>query len=167
MEDDRLRMLDEAVASLLAQPAVRRSIADLLESITQSKETFLWSVVDCAAIADALPPDIHSGWIFVLKRDTPSGAHYHPNSVQHMVMVEGQGWSEVAGERRRMLPFRAPGSTPGEVWYIIERNIPHEFFPEKQDMVVISFHTCAAYALQEISCETGESRFYTHASGAD
>jgi hypothetical protein len=165
MRDDPLEMLDEAVGLLLAQDAVRRSIAELRAALKRSTETFVWSVLDCAAAAAALPAEIRSGWIFVLKRDTPSGAHYHPNSVQHMVMVEGGGWSDIAGERRRMLPFRSQGHALHEVWYVIDRNIPHEFFPVDRDMVVISFHTCAADELQEISCDTGESRFYTKSEG--
>ena len=42
----------------------------------------------------------------------------------------------------------------------IGEGVPHEFFPEGEDMVVVSFHTCAAHELEEVACETGESRLY-------
>ena len=32
--------------------------------------------------------------------------------------------------------------------------------PEGEDMVVVSFHTCEANELEEVSCETGEKRMY-------
>jgi hypothetical protein len=37
-----------------------------------------------------------------------------------------------------------------------KQRVPHEFFPEKENLVVVSFHTCEASELKEVSCETGE-----------
>ncbi|HEU5240122.1 MAG TPA: hypothetical protein VFU37_23510, partial [Pyrinomonadaceae bacterium] len=47
-----------------------------------------------------------------------------------------------------------------ETWDVIGKGVPHEFFPEKEDMTVVSFHTCEADQLEEVSCDTGEKRLY-------
>ena len=155
-----LDSLHRAVGSLLAQTQVRQDIARLKVELQNSPEPFVWSVVDCGALAGILPEDIRSGWIFVLRKDTPSGAHHHPNSVQHMVMVEGAGRSVVAGEERRMQRFGSAGLAPRDLWYVIDRNVTHEFFPEGEDVVVISFHTCAPDELIEVEEGSGHVRRY-------
>jgi mannose-6-phosphate isomerase-like protein (cupin superfamily) len=160
MSSERLESLDRAVKVLLGQAAVRDAIAGLKVDIQSSPEPFVWSVVDCEALGDTLPADIKSGWIFVLRRDTPSGAHHHPNSVQHMVMVEGAGRSVVAGQERRMLRFGSAGVAPRDLWYVIDRNVTHEFFPEGEDVVVISFHTCEPDQLVEVAEGSGHVRRY-------
>lgn len=160
MASDLLQRLDFAAGLLAAQPAFQEETRRLKLALRDSHEPFVWSVVDLASLADSLPPIIRSAWIFVLKQDQPSGAHYHPNSVQHMVMLEGTGRSRVDGEEREMPLFRAPGRAPEETWYVIRENTPHEFFPRGMDMVVVSFHTCSADELQEIACDTGAMRTY-------
>jgi hypothetical protein len=45
-------------------------------------------------------------------------------------------------------------------WVVIDKNVPHEFFPEEENMGVVSFHTCEATELSEVGCETGEKRLY-------
>lgn len=155
-----LDSLSRAVDSLLTQERVRQDISQLKVELQSSPEPFVWSVVDCASLAGILPQDIRSGWIFVLRKDTPSGAHHHPNSVQHMVMVEGAGRSVVAGQERRMQRFGSTGLAPRDLWYVIGRNVTHEFFPEGEDVVVISFHTCAADELVEVERGSGHVRRY-------
>jgi hypothetical protein len=95
-----------------------------------------------------------------LKRDVPSGCHYHPNSVQHMVMIEGQGQSSVGNLRREMIRFGTPDQPLETVWYVINEGVPHEFFPEETEMIVVSFHTCEARELEEIACGSGGARLY-------
>lgn len=68
--------------------------------------------------------------------------------------------SKVAGEYRRMLRLGSSNDSLAEIWQIIGKGVPHEFFPEKEDMVVVSFHTCEASELEEVACGTGEKRLY-------
>jgi len=77
-----------------------------------------------------------------------------------MVMIRGQGTSAVGGVRKRMLRFGAAGASPADTWFVIDEGVPHEFFPEGEDMVVVSFHTCDAEELEEIAWGTGTSRVY-------
>jgi hypothetical protein len=56
--------------------------------------------------------------------------------------------------------FSEPDSSLDEIWYVIPEGVPHEFLPTERDMVVVSFHTCEAEELQEVSCDSGVTREY-------
>lgn len=155
-----LEKLSIVVESLLNRNTFLDTIGQLNEEIRHSQEAFVWSVIEPSSIATELPENIRSSWIFVLKKDISSGCHYHPNSVQHMAMIKGQGMSIIAGEYRRIVPFESSNDTLADKWLVIDKGVPHEFFPEKENMVVVSFHTCDASELEEVDCETGEMRVY-------
>jgi mannose-6-phosphate isomerase-like protein (cupin superfamily) len=152
-----LKKLNNAVELLVNQNTFGKMVNELHEAISHSPEPFVWSVIDLNSIQSALPQEIKSCWMFVLKKDVPSGCHYHPNSVQHMVMIKGQGTSKVGEESRRMLPFGSANALE-DVWYVIGKSVHHEFFPEREDMTVVSFHTCEENQLEEV--DTGEKRLY-------
>jgi hypothetical protein len=160
MNVDYLQNLNDAVEQITRQKTFSEIVGGLKEDISHSDEAFVWSVIDLGSVNCALHERIRSGWVFVLKSDVPSGCHYHPNSVQHMVMIEGEGQSKVAGLRKEMIRFGAPGRPLADVWYVIDEGVPHEFFPENTEMVVVSFHTCEARELEEVSCEAGAKRLY-------
>lgn len=156
-----LPQLNDAVAQLIARPEIHSLVKSLKQQLPQTSEPFVWSAIDLQSITSTrLPDSIRSCWIFVLKKDVPSGCHYHPNSIQHMVMVEGEGTSKIGSDSRQMKLFGAPDSSLEDVWYVIPEGMPHEFFPKGQDVVVLSFHTCATDELEEISCDSGALRYY-------
>lgn len=157
---DYLPQLDEAVAELLARPATHSLVDTLKQQLPNTPEPFVWSAIDLQSIATPLPGNIRSCWIFVLRKDVGSGCHYHPNSIQHMVMIEGGGSSNVGSTSRQMRLFREEGSSLTDTWYVISEGVPHEFFPEGRDVVVVSFHTCEPDELEEISCDSGAARHY-------
>ena len=160
MNVNDLEKLNTAVEFLINQKSFIGTIERLGEEINHSKEPFVWSVSDLNSIDRELPEHIRSCWVFVLKKGVSSGCHYHPNSIQHMVTLKGQGMSKVAGTYKRMVQFGSSGGSLEEIWYVIGKGVPHEFFPEEEDMVVVSFHTCEANELEEIACGTGEKRLY-------
>lgn len=155
-----LPQLHEAVAQLIARPETHSLVDSLKKQLPQTSEPFVWSAIDLQSIQTRLPDSIRSCWIFVLKKDVASGCHYHPNSIQHMVMVEGEGSSKVGPDSREMKLFGDPDSSLDDVWYVIPEGMPHEFFPKGQDVVVLSFHTCTSDELEEISCDSGATRNY-------
>jgi len=155
-----LEKLHAAVESLLWQESFSRAVERLRLELSGSQEPFVWSTIALGAISVALPAPIKSCWIFLLKRDAPSGCHYHPNSVQHMIALNGRGRSKVGGVERTMIPLVSPRHSIEEKWHIIGKGIPHEFFPESEDMTVVSFHTCAAAELEEIASGGGAKRVY-------
>ena len=156
-----LRQLNEAVAELITRPTIHDVVDKLKQQLQHTSEPFVWSTIDLQSITAPLPEKIKSGWIFVLKKDVPSGCHYHPNSIQHMVMIEGEGSSKIGADSGQMKRF----GEPDDVWYVIPEGVSHEFFPTERDMVVVSFHTCEPDELTEISCDSGASREYEPRSG--
>src|ERR687895_376959 len=104
-----LPQLDDAVAELVARPAINSLIDTLKQQLPHTSEPFVWSAIDLQSIATPLPGNIKSSWIFVLKKGVGSGCHYHPNSIQHMVMIEGEGTSKVGSISRQMKRFREEG----------------------------------------------------------
>jgi hypothetical protein len=160
MNADYLQNLNDAVEQIERQKTFSEIVEGLKKELNYSEEPFVWSVLDLGSVNCALPERIKSGWVFVLKRDIPSGRHYHPNSAQHMVMIEGQGQSCVGNVRKEMVRFGTLGQPPETVWYVINEGVPHEFFPEETDMVVVSFHTCEARELEEVACGSGAERLY-------
>jgi mannose-6-phosphate isomerase-like protein (cupin superfamily) len=161
---DHLEKLNSAATLLIDQMSFLETVERLSEEIAHSQEAFVWSVVDLTSIEHELPEGIKSGWIFVLRKDVSSGCHYHPNSVQHMVTIKGQGMSKVAGGYRKLVQFGSASDSLADKWLVIPKGVPHEFFPEKENMVVVSFHTCEASELEEVDCETGDKRFYERAT---
>jgi len=157
---DYLPQLSSAVARIIAQLNTHALMRALKEEIKQTPEPFVWAVLDLESISGYLPDNIKSCWIFVLKRDAPSGCHYHPNSIQHMVMIEGEGTAKIGSLTSEMKRFDTANSSLSDVWCVIDEGVPHEFFPRRSDMVVISFHTCSANELEEISCDSGLTRIY-------
>jgi hypothetical protein len=155
-----LQKLNGAVEFLANQNSFAQAVNELREEVSQSSEPFVWSAIDLNSIESQLPQEIKSCWIFVLRKNVPSGCHYHPNSIQHMVMIEGQGTSKVGGESRRMLQFGSANASLEDIWYVIGEGVPHEFFPADKDVTVVSFHTCEAEQLEEVACDTGEKRKY-------
>ena len=160
MNVEYLGKLNEAASFLLRQKNIIDRIEELKTEVPEAKEAFVWSALDLNSLLIELPERIKSGWIFVLKKNVPSGCHYHPNSIQHMIVIEGQGESQIADIRKRLIPYSAPDCSLNEKWSVIDQGVPHEFFPVEKDMVVISFHTCEAHELEEVDCQTGKRRFY-------
>lgn len=160
MDDKDLKILSSAVESLIRQESFSATVERLELALSTSSEAFVWAAVDLASLPCQVPRSIKSCWIFHLRKDVPSGSHYHPNSVQHMALVSGQGMSNVGGVRQQMVLFASPGASPAGKWIIIGQDVPHEFTPRGENMTVVSFHTCPAAELIEIDCKTGEGRFY-------
>ena len=157
---DYLQQLNDAVAQLVTRPAIRSVVDTLKGQLQDTAEPFVWSTIDLQSLTTPLPDDIRSGWIFVLKKDVPSGCHFHPNSIQHMVMIEGEGTSKVGSVSSEMKNFGTQEQALEETWYVIPEGVPHEFFPRGTDVVVVSFHTCDSDELEEISCDSGAARNY-------
>lgn len=127
-----LEKLNTAVEFLVNRKTFLETIEQLSEDIKRSQGSFVWSVIKLTSIECELPEGIRSSWIFVLKKDISSGCHYHPNSIQHMVTIKGQGMSKVAGEYKRIVQFGSSNGSLADKWLVIGKGIPHEFFPEKR-----------------------------------
>jgi hypothetical protein len=160
MNRNDLEKLHIAVESLLQQESFSSTVERLNAELSGSPAAFVWATVALDTIGVELPAAIKSCWIVLLKRDVPSGCHYHPNSIQHLIAINGRGHANVGSVSRMMIPFASDRHSLEEQWYVIGQNVPHEFFPEQEDMAVVSFHTCEVTERQEVACGTGENRLY-------
>ena len=160
VNETRLHKLHATVESLLQQADFLRTVQKLRGDLSRSPEPFVWSTVNLRTIDVELPEAIKSCWVFLLKKDVPSGCHRHPNSVQHMIAISGEGQAEVDGVSRAIVPIGCDRHSIEDKWFVIAVDAPHEFFPEGEDMAVVSFHTCEITELEEVDCETGRSRHY-------
>lgn len=100
-----------------------------------------------------LPHPIKSTWIFIVRKRTIP--HYHPNSIQHSVVIKGKGKVKIGNAVHHLLPI---SQSMKKSWCVIGKNVIHEFFPDNE-MILLSFHTCPADELIEVK-ETGEKRRY-------
>jgi mannose-6-phosphate isomerase-like protein (cupin superfamily) len=155
-----LPQLNDAVAELITRQPIFNLADTLKKDLHHTSEPFVWSTIDLESISSPLPESIKSCWMFVLKKDVRSGCHFHPNSIQHMVVVEGEGTSKIGSVSSRMKRFGQTDGSLDDTWCVIPEGVPHEFFPTTSDMVVISFHTCTSEELKEISCDSGAAREY-------
>lgn len=159
MDIGYLNTLNDIVETLLKDEAILKIIQDLKSKIQESSEPFLWSVINIDSLQQKLPSEIRSCWLFALKKNAPSISHYHPNSIQHTVMIEGKGRVKIGEQIKDLNIFKPNTLSIEDFWYVIDKNVPHEFFP-KEEMIVISFHTCLPKELIEVSCASGEHREY-------
>jgi hypothetical protein len=160
MDEADLGLLSRAVESFLGRETFSAALERLESELARSTQNYVWDSVELGSIPCQLPQGIRSCWIFHLRRDVPSGAHFHPNSVQHMVMVRGKGTSNVGGVLRPLVPSLSPDASLADRWLIIAQGVPHEFTPDSENMTVVSFHTCQAGELVEVDCGTGTVRHY-------
>ena len=151
-----LLALSSIVEQLLGEECTKDIISNLKREVKDTKEPFIWHVLDVEHHRSHLPPPIKSAWLFALRENTPSIAHCHPNSIQHTAIIEGKGEVRV-GERHEAL--RLFDARDVSTWYVIGKNVPHEFFPATE-MIVISFHTCLPHELVEIAYVGGRRRKY-------
>jgi len=157
MKKEYLKDLNAVVRILLKDSSVKETVDNLKAQIQKSDEPFVWETIGITPFKDRFLPEIQSVWTFVLRRNTPSVAHYHPNSIQHTLMIEGKGKVKIDKQWKELRLFDPQDD---ESWCIIDKNVPHEFYPEEQEMVVISLHTCFSHELIEINYDGGEQRSY-------
>lgn len=122
------------------------------------KNHFIWKVLSEQLLGEAFPNGIRSGWIFVLKPNTCTPSHYHPNSVQHTAVIEGGGKIKIGKEEKEVETFDLQRKQP--MWYVIPKNVPHAVNTRDRAMAVFSFHTCSPNELLEVETSSERSRFY-------
>lgn len=141
------------------QPIVDRVRADLAR---KPDALMAWAPIPLETFGE-LPSSIQSGWIFILRADTDTGAERHPNSHQRMMTFAGTGDMKIDAKG-------TPNDTDDESeivwhshvlvsdagvplerrWISIPKNIWHRpVIPAGADWVVVSFHTVSAEELIE------------------
>lgn len=159
MTPEYLPDLSLTATFMLRRASIAETIRSLKKELVSSPEPFVWASLGLRAQDDTMPPEIQSAWIFALKADTWSGAHRHPNSTQHTIVLEGRGRVRIAGAESDLRTFD-PDAPAGDLWTVIEADTPHEFYPVAGDLIVLSFHTAKPDELVEVSDVSQTRRHY-------
>lgn len=157
MLNDNVKTAAEILGRLANNEKIQSIIAELQKELLNSPEQFVWKTLNEHLTPQELDSEFKSAWMFVLRKNTPSEAHYHPNSIQYTAVIEGVGTFELDGIKSSLQKFDP--SIP-ETLYVINKGAPHEFFPGNKDLVVLSLHTAAEDELIEINCSENKERKY-------
>ncbi|NJD22766.1 MAG: cupin domain-containing protein [Melioribacter sp.] len=157
MPKNNISCASDILCRLAKNVSVKSSIIELQKELLNSSEQFVWKTLNEHFNEQDLETEFKSAWLFVLRKNTPSHAHYHPNSTQYTAVIDGLGDCEFGGIKISLQYFDPSNS---ETLYVINRGVPHEFFPGDKDLVVLSLHTVNTEELIEINCSSGKERTY-------
>ena len=169
-ERSRLEALDAVVRSNELRAKIKSVVDRVCATLAETPETVMtWEPIPLEAFRQKLPPEIRSGWVFVLRAGADTGAERHPNSHQRMMTLHGTGDMRVRalyGESST-----GPASSPWQSnvlvsepsaplerrWVSIPPNVWHRPVVGKDaDWVVVSFHTVPAEELIEEKLDEAE-----------
>jgi hypothetical protein len=153
LDSETLASLDAAARRPEVAEACDRMLVDLDRRLASAPaEPMAWEVLPLSLLGPALPPQIRSAWIFVLRAGL-SGAerHRHPNSQQLTMALRGEGelqtWS---GQQWTAHRLSSGGGRPVEDrWLSIPAGTWHQVATGSSNWGVLSFHTAAAQELIE------------------
>src|SRR6266404_1155902 len=164
-KDERslLEMLDKIVRSEKVRARILSMVARVRTQLARRPNALMaWEPIALETFG-ALPPAIRSGWIFILRAGSDTGAERHPNSHQRMMSFDGTGdlktdaksaENEVQTESeivwRSNVLVSDPQAPLERRWVSIPQNIWHRpVIPKGADWTVVSFHTVPATELFE------------------
>jgi hypothetical protein len=162
-ERARLEALDAVVRSNELRAKIKAVVDRVCAALAQKPEAVMtWEPIPLEIFRQKLPPEIQSGWVFVLRTGADTGAERHPNSHQRMMTLHGTGDMRVRalhGESSTGLassPWQSnvlvsePSAPLERRWISIPPNVWHRPVVGKDaDWVVVSFHTVPAEGLIE------------------
>ncbi len=144
--------LDAAVRSREAVAAIGAIAARVEGTLARDVDAIeAWEPIPLSVYGGALPTEIQSSWVFILRGAVTTGAERHPNSHQRMTSWRGGGDFQVndeGGWRSHVMRSDA-GASLEERWISIPPNTWHQGLVGEGDWVVVSFHTVPAAELIE------------------
>jgi hypothetical protein len=147
----------ESIDTILRSETVREQIRPIVERVHAElgrKEDALmtWEPIPLSVFDPALPREIRSAWVFVLRASADTGSERHPNSHQRMMSYEGTGdmqTGEPGGWQSNVLISNQEAPLE-QRWISIPQNVWHRpVIGAPADWVVVSFHTVPAEELIE------------------
>ena len=153
--EERTRL--ESIEIVLRSDTVREQIRPIIERVraelTRKNEALMtWEPIPLTVFGRALPREIRSAWVFVLRAGADTGAERHPNSHQRMMTFEGSGdmRTEEGGQWRSNVLVSNPEASLEQRWISIPQNVWHRpVVGAEADWTVVSFHTVPAEELIE------------------
>jgi hypothetical protein len=152
-EYSRLEVLDRALRPESVRTTIRSIVVRVREQLARGEETLMsWEPFPLEILATTLPPEIRSGWVFVLRAGADTGAERHPNSHQRMMSFEGSGDFQTGepGNWQSNVLVSDPGAPLERRWISIPANVWHRpLINAGSHWAVVSFHTVRAEELIE------------------
>jgi hypothetical protein len=147
----------ESIDAILRSENVREQIPPIMEQVrmelTRKKNALMaWEPIPLSIFGGALPPEIRSAWVFVLRAGADTGAERHPNSHQRMMSFEGRGDLQTGelGQWQSNVLISDLEAPLEQRWISIPQNIWHRpVVGRDADWTVVSFHTVVADQLIE------------------
>ena len=155
-EHARLEKLDTIVRSDELRAKINPIVDRVRAALSQQPEALMtWEPIAVEIFGQTLPPEIRSGWIFVLRAGADTGAERHPNSHQRMLTLRGTGDMRVRADAasstwQSNVLVSYPSAPLERRWISIPPSVWHRPVVGRDvDWVVISFHTVPAEELIE------------------
>jgi hypothetical protein len=152
----RLEKLDTIVRSDELRAKINPIVDRVRTALSQQPQALMtWEPIAVEIFGQTLPPEIRSGWIFVLRAGADTGAERHPNSHQRMLTLRGTGDMRVRAAAalstwQSNVLVSYPSAPLERRWISIPPNVWHRPVVGRDgDWVVISFHTVSAEELIE------------------
>jgi len=153
--EERLRL--ESLDAVLRSDNVREQIRPIVERVraelARKKEALMtWEPIPLTVFDRALPSEIRSAWVFVLRAGADTGAERHPNSHQRMMSFEGSGDLQTGepGKWESNVLVSDPDAPLERRWISIPTNVWHcPVINAETDWAVVSFHSVPAGELIE------------------
>jgi hypothetical protein len=152
-ERARLESIDATLQSENVREQIRPIVERVRAELARRKEAVMtWEPIPLAVFGRALPDEIQSSWVFVLRAGVNTGAERHPNSHQRMMCFEGRGDMQTGepGHWQSNALVSNPDAPLEQRWISIPQNAWHRPVVGKgADWTVVSFHTVPAEELIE------------------
>src|SRR4029453_16417165 len=147
----------ESIDAILRSETVRQQIRPIIERVhaelARKKQALMtWEPIPLTVFDRALPSEIRSAWVFVLRAGADTGVERHPNSHQRMMSFEGSGDLQTGEHGKWQSNFLVsdPDAPLERRWISIPTNVWHRpVINAEANWAVVSFHTVAAEELIE------------------
>jgi hypothetical protein len=147
----------ESIDAVLQSKTVRQQIFPFIERVraelARKKEALMtWEPIPLTVFGGALPAEIRSAWVFVLRAGADTGPERHPNSHQRMMTFDGSGDMQTGepSEWQSNVLVSDLDAPLEQRWISIPQNVWHRpVVGADADWTVVSFHTVPAGELIE------------------
>ena len=152
-ERTRLKSIDMVLRSDTVREQIRPIIERVRAELARKNEALMtWEPIPLTVFGDALPREIRSAWVFVLRAGADTGAERHPNSHQRMMAFEGRGdmQTEERGQWQSNVLVGEHEAPLERRWISIPQNVWHRpVVGADAHWTVVSLHTVPAEDLIE------------------
>jgi hypothetical protein len=152
-ERSRLESLDTVLRSENVREQIRPVVERVRAELARKSEALMtWEPIPLSVFGRALPAEIRSAWVFVLRAGADTGAERHPNSHQRMMSFEGSGDLQTGepGRWQSNVLTSDPAAPLEQRSISIPRNVWHRpVIDRDSDWAVVSFHSVPAEELIE------------------